>query len=83
MIVHEFRLGRWGCRDVACYVWKMGKMGKMGEMGKMREMRKMREMGEMRKLTQNSTLPVPCSLFPVLRQMTIQTVNFNCSQPLN
>ncbi|MFP4121244.1 hypothetical protein [Coleofasciculus sp.] len=30
-----------------------------------------------------SLFPVKSSLFPVLRQMTIQTVNFNCSQPLN
>jgi len=46
------------CRDVACYVWKMGEIGEQ-----CRDVAcYVWEMGEMGKLTQNSTLPVPCSL---------------------
>jgi len=37
MIGHEFRLGRWGCRDVPWHVWKMREMGKMRKLGKLGE----------------------------------------------
>jgi len=35
----------------------------MGKLEEQRELGKQREMGKLGKLTQNSTLPVPCSLF--------------------